>query len=79
MRIAEAGTQSAAISRSHMDSRPNISAADTLIVTLTKAQEWLAIKPKINKRSKGPTTIRPSILANDIEGAFNCVIYSRLV
>lgn len=79
MRIATAGTITRAISDSHIGSGPGISATDTLIITLSEAQEWLALKPKINKRSKGLHPPRPSILANVIEGAFNCVVYSRLM
>lgn len=42
-------------------------------------QAQLYAKPKQNSRSKGPATTRPTMIANDIEGAFNWVVYSRLV
>lgn len=53
-RVAEAGTMTGAISPEHFGSRECLSAIDTLMVTLTKAQEWLSAKHTINKKSKGP-------------------------
>lgn len=77
-RDAEAGKAMGAISDTHMGSRENIPAMDTLMATLTPAQEWLNWPPKINKRSKGPDPPRPTIMTNDIAGAFNCVITKTL-
>lgn len=50
---------------------------DTLMSTLTPAQARLEGKDK-GYLNKGPDPRRPTILANHIEGAFNCVIHKRL-
>lgn len=77
-KIAETGAATGAISEEHMGSRANLSAIDTLMTTLTTAQEWLLQKSKRNKPSRGPGSDRPSLMANDIDGAFNYVLHSRL-
>lgn len=77
-RVAEAGKATGAISETHMGSRENTSAIDTLMATLTPAQEWLNRPSKVNKRSKGPDPPRPTIMTNDMAGAFNCVLTKTL-
>lgn len=47
-RIARAGAATQAIHDFHMGSIPGISASDTLMVIHNEAQQWLALKPKIN-------------------------------
>lgn len=62
-----------------MGSRAQLSAIDTLMMTLMPAPTWLSTKGKVNKRSKGPDRTRPTSVANNIDGAFNCVIHSWLI
>lgn len=52
-------------------------AIDTLMVTLTPAQACLVEPSKQADNSKGPHLFRPSVLPNDIEGAFNCIGHER--
>lgn len=43
------------------------------MTNMTRAQEWARIP-----NTHGTTAIRPSLLANEIDGAFNCVAHVRL-
>lgn len=74
----QAGKVTGGISDTHFGSRPGLSAIDALMITLTAARDWLSRPLKINKRSKGPAPPKPSMTANDIEGAYNCVVHQRL-
>lgn len=47
---------------------------DALLMNLTTTQEWLCITSSYKK-----PTPRPSLLANDIDGAFNYVIHRTLI
>lgn len=78
-RIAWAGKLTGAISLDYFRSRAGHSAIDTLMTTLTPAQEWLLQPAKTNHGSKGRSPTRPSILTHNIEGAFNSVIHERLI
>lgn len=78
-RITWAGKLTGAISPNYFGSTAGLSAIDTHMMTLTPAQEWLLEPAKQCKSSKGPTPMRLSVLAKDIEGAFNCVVHERMV
>lgn len=78
-RIALARSLTGAIAPAHMGSRAGLSTIDTLMVQLTTAQDWLHTKGKPNKKSRGPDPIRPSVMGNDVKGAFNCVLHTRLI
>lgn len=71
--IAKIGRNVGAILASQFGSLAERSSVDDLMMALTPTQQWL----------KGATTftnkvLRPSILGNDIDGAFNCVVHERL-
>lgn len=59
------------ISLDHLESRAGLLAIDTLIMTLTPAQEWLLHALKPNKNFRDPAPMRPLVLANDNKAGFN--------
>lgn len=61
-----------------MGSREGLSAIDTFMASITQTQDWPHTNGKPNKRSKGPDSIRPTLMANDVKGAFNCVLQYKL-
>lgn len=73
-RLAHIAVQIRAIDDTQMGSRAQHSAQDTLFRILTPAQTWL--EPKKDTVRYG--ILHPTILANDIDGAFNTVRYERL-
>lgn len=62
-----------------MGSREGLSAVDTYMVTLTPAQERLHHNPTTNKKARGPYPHRPTFMANDMQVAFNWVMYHRIL
>lgn len=76
-RLASEAEATGAITKQQMGSRSSLSAMDTLMVTLTAAQEWNDT-PAVYSKIKGLRQPRASIAAHDVEGAFNCVVHSRL-
>ncbi|KAL0630650.1 hypothetical protein Q9L58_010501 [Maublancomyces gigas] len=52
---------------------------DALMINLTSAQVWQSQKRKPNRNSSGTDPTRPSLLANDNDGAFNYVPHRRLI
>lgn len=78
-RVEVARQQTGAIADSHMGSRTGLAATDMLMVSLTQAHEWLHTKGKPNTISKGPEPIHPSFMANEIKGAFNCILHDILI
>lgn len=78
-RVAWARKLTGAISPDRLESRAGHLAIDNLMMTLTPAQEWLLKPSKPTKNAKGPTLTQPSILDNNIEGVFNCVVHEFLV
>lgn len=77
-RIARAGAETGVRAAEHMGSRANLSAIDTLMTRLSTAQEWLMQKSKPSKLSWGLGPDRPSLVENDMDEAFNCVLHGRL-
>lgn len=51
------------------------SVQDTLLILLTPTQTWLPTKSEDHKR---PPPTRPTLLANNIDGAFNTVRHDKL-
>ncbi|KAL0630904.1 hypothetical protein Q9L58_010241 [Maublancomyces gigas] len=78
-RLAKAGKINGAITKELMESPANRFAIDSLMLKLTTVQEWLRQKSKSNKASQGQDPSRPSFIANDINGVFNCVIHAHLI
>lgn len=74
-RVAWAGKCTGPISPDHLGSRAGLSSVDALMMMLTRPQEWLLECSKSSKSLKGPVPTRPSVLTNDIAGAFNCVVH----
>lgn len=62
-----------------MQSFPNQSAIVAITINLTAAQVWQSQKRKPNRNSIGTNHTRPTLLANDIDRAFNCVMHYRLI
>lgn len=62
-----------------MDSINNGCAEDALMLNLTSGQDWLGQMYKSKKNSRGPDPLQPTILANDIDGAFKCVVHQQLI
>ncbi|KAL0630698.1 hypothetical protein Q9L58_010455, partial [Maublancomyces gigas] len=77
-RIAEGGTEMSAITKEYMGLRSGLSATDSLMLSMTQAQEWLDIQGRATKNSRGSEAPKPSMIANDIDRAFNCVNHKRL-
>lgn len=76
-RIQEIGQLSGAISEQHFGCVTNRSAMDGLLLTLTTRQGWQRqTLPQNSTHSKEAP--RPSILTNDIDREFNCVIFLQL-
>jgi hypothetical protein len=73
-RIASAATQTGALGPTQMGSRTQYSAIHALLHTIDPAAKALAIRKKT-----GTTAPRPTILAHDIEGAFNNVRQQTLI
>lgn len=73
-RLSQIGRLTGGISPNNMGCLPNRSAIDGLMMDLTGQQAQL----RQVSSYKNPAT-RPSLMANDIEGAFNCVSHSQLV
>lgn len=76
-RLAQEAEKNGEFTAQQMGSRQSLSAIDTLMVTLTKAQVWMDNPGKYSK-VKGTNTTRPCIAMHDIEGAFNCVLHQTL-
>lgn len=72
-RLAHAGRETGAISKEQFGSQAHCLSIDQLIVNLTKAQTWTRAKVAYGKH-----TLRPTMLGNDIDSAFNCVVHSHL-
>lgn len=60
-------------------STAGLSAIDTVMQTLTPGQESLLKPSKPIHSSKGPSPPRRSVLANDTDGAFNCVGHKTML
>lgn len=73
-RIAEAAEITGALSSREFGCRKSRSAIDALMVTLTTAQELLRHNSTYMRKVE-----RPSIMTNDIEGAFHCVLHPTLI
>lgn len=73
-RLGLAGKLTCGISKDLMGCLPNCSAIDTLMVDLIEPHEML----RTVKAYKRPE-MKPTIVAKDIDGAFNCVIHERLI
>ncbi|KAL0630783.1 hypothetical protein Q9L58_010367 [Maublancomyces gigas] len=74
-RIPEAGKLMSPIAKKHMQSRFGLSAIDSLLLSMTQAQEWLDINGRASKNSTGSNATRPFMMANDLDGAFKCVYH----
>jgi hypothetical protein len=74
-RIASAATQTGAIGQTQMGSRVQYSAIHALLHTIDPAARALAIP----KKTGTATAPRPTILAHDLEGAFNNVRQQTLI
>lgn len=48
-------------------------------MTLIPAPTWLSVKETVNQESNGPDPTGPTIVTNDIDGAFNLIIHYRLI
>lgn len=63
-----------AVSHREFGCRKNRSAIDTLMITMTTAQELLRHNSTYMRKVD-----RPTIMTNDIEGDFNCVRHETLI
>lgn len=72
-RTAVAAHETGAITNEQFEYLAHRSSMDALLLNLTKAQSWLRDVSSYKK----PGT-RPSLVANDIDGAFNCVLHDPL-
>lgn len=72
-RIAQSAAATGAINDSGTGSHANRSVQDTLLHLLTPAQKWLAVSKTAFTIKKKIEPIRPSILANHMDGTFNTV------
>lgn len=77
-RVAKYALRVGAIDETQTGSREGRSVQDALIALFTPAQEWLSQRETYQKPGSQPT-LRQTILANDIEGAFNTVHHERLI
>lgn len=73
VRIAEAAEITGAVSNREFRCRRNRSAVDALMIPLTEGQELLKHNSTYHRMVN-----RPTIVTNDIEGAFNIVLHPRL-
>lgn len=73
-RLVQASQATGAITAEQYGSLPQRASIDALMTNLTDAQQ-LARMPNTHRT----LAIRPSLLANDIDGAFNCVSHPRLI
>lgn len=76
-RIAAHAIAIGAIDNNQLASRAQRSVQDALLRQLTPAQDWLLTPTKTGQPP--PPLTRPTLLANDIEGALNTVRNNRLV
>lgn len=75
-RLTSAAHELQSIPPQHMGSLPHCSAVDALMTLLTPAQTALSMPINKANRARKP---RPSLLTNDVNGAFNCMVHSRLI
>lgn len=74
-RIVEAAIEVGAINNNQTNSRARRSVQDALLRLLTHSHDWLW-SPKSTGKA---LPIRPTLVANDINGAFNTVRHDRLI
>lgn len=77
-RLTNAASLTGAISAEHFGCLPQRAADDALQTLLSPAQAWLRTTGAYTRGVGWQQPVRPAILTNDIDGAFNCVIYRRL-
>lgn len=74
VRLVQAGQAIEAITGEQYSSLLQRSSIDTLIINLTDIQQWARM---LNLHRH--LVIKPTLVANDIDDAFNCVTHSRLI
>lgn len=78
-RLSNAASLTGVNSQEHFGCLPQRAADDALQTLLSPAQAWLRTTSPYNKGTGWQQPVRQAIFTNDIDGAFNCVIYQRLV
>lgn len=77
--LTNAASLTGAISSEHFGCLPGLSADDAFVNLQSPAQGHLRSQPSWVPGAGMTKPLRLSILTNGVDGAFNCVVYRRLI